>query len=160
MVETIWREVLGHSAKSPDELISAFSLTLYRGRPGSENFLDDFFAYCELLRFVVGAAGESPFLPSEPKQGTASDAESAIPRARDRRLAYTAGGRLALVPLVARVGDVCCIIQGVDIPVVLRRTARDSHKLVGEAYIHGVMEGELMKAAVSDGQRWVSVQIE
>jgi hypothetical protein len=82
----------------------------------------------------------------------------AVLRCRDKRVAYTKE-RLAIVPFVAEVGDVCCVVEGMDVPIVLRRTERGTWKFVGEAFVMGVMEGELMgKGRVEDG--WEDVRIE
>jgi hypothetical protein len=69
----------------------------------------------------------------------------------NRRLAVTNLGRFALVPQFAQPGDVCCVFLGMVTPFILRsRAARFGDKgryyhLVGEAYVHGVMSGELVK---------------
>ena len=69
----------------------------------------------------------------------------------NRRLAITKTGRFALVPQCAQPGDVCCVFLGMVTPFVLRPGAiYDGDKaryyhLVGEAYVHDVMAGELVK---------------
>lgn len=69
-----------------------------------------------------------------------------------RRLAVTALGRFALVPKFAQRGDVCCVFLGMVTPFVLRPAAVQNdgegrcYHLVGEAYVHGVMGGELVDA--------------
>jgi hypothetical protein len=64
-----------------------------------------------------------PFPRPDPgnRKGNASHAEGAVLRCRDKRVAST-NGRLAIVPFVASVGDVCCVVKGIDVPIVLRRT--------------------------------------
>ncbi|KAG6178779.1 hypothetical protein E4U36_006175 [Claviceps purpurea] len=50
---------------------------------------------------------------------------------------------MGLVPLLAKEGDKIVVIHGCDVPYVIRRTQEQSHyQLVGEAYVHGVMNGE------------------
>lgn len=69
-------------------------------------------------------------------------------------------GRLALVPGSAHSGDLVCILFGCSVPVILRRLQdqtidvnevvdkvttkinRPLYQLIGECYVHGVMEGE------------------
>jgi hypothetical protein len=58
-----------------------------------------------------------------------------------RKLFSTGNGFLGLGPRVLKEGDVCCILFGAPVPFVLRRVG-DQYKLVGEAYVHGVMKGE------------------
>lgn len=50
---------------------------------------------------------------------------------------------MALVPNLAQVGDSICIFFGGPAPFVVRRDNEgDSHLLVGEAYVDGLMDGE------------------
>ena len=44
-----------------------------------------------------------------------------------------------------RVGDLVCILQGGPMPFLLRRTEGEEYILVGDTYVHGVMDGEFMK---------------
>jgi hypothetical protein len=159
-IETIWKELLAHTDIPPNLLVSDFSLTLARGRPQTKTLLNDFLAYCDHMRTIAGTTGTSPFPQPDPVngEGVASQAESAVLRCRDKRVAYTKG-RLAIVPFVAEVGDVCCVVEGMDVPIVLRRTERGTWKFVGEAFVMGVMEGELMgEGKVEEG--WEDVRIE
>ena len=66
-----------------------------------------------------------------------------------RSFCVTEHGYMGLVPRTARVGDVVCLLEGAQTPFILR--ANDSSEssgedlswnLIGEAYIHGVMDGE------------------
>lgn len=88
-----------------------------------------------------------------------------------RTVGFTVGGCLALVPMEAEPGDVIAIIRGNPVPLVLRRHHprtvdtydyalvrgrsillvlprcrsgdAETYRLVGECYLHGVMDGEL-----------------
>ncbi|KAK5653735.1 hypothetical protein OQA88_7891 [Cercophora sp. LCS_1] len=60
-------------------------------------------------------------------------------------LCLTLDRRVALVPLSAREGDGIVIFHGCAAPFVVRENGRGpSFRLVGEAYVHGVMEGQVM----------------
>jgi hypothetical protein len=159
-IEVMWQGLLDHSLRTPEELISEVSLTMARGRPDFPSHLNDFLAYCEVIRSRVGSKTPSPFPPPESGPAVVSNAERVVTRCRDRRLAYTEKKRLALVPSVAEVGDVCCVVQGMDVPVTLRRTSRGTYKLVGESYIHGVMDGELMPLGDSGDFKWETIRLE
>jgi hypothetical protein len=50
-------------------------------------------------------------------------------------------GYFGLGPGATRAGDLCCIIFGSPVPLILRR-ADENYQLVGEAYVHGVMNGK------------------
>jgi hypothetical protein len=61
-----------------------------------------------------------------------------------RALVLTEKGRLGLASHCSRPGDVCCVFDG-GLVLLLRPTRSHSHgdhRLVGEAYIDGVMQGE------------------
>jgi hypothetical protein len=53
---------------------------------------------------------------------------------------------IGLAPMVAEVGDVISILHGCSVPVILRPTVDTDGKtyarVVGESYIHGIMDGE------------------
>ena len=50
---------------------------------------------------------------------------------------------MALVPNLAQVGDSICIFLCGPAPFVVRRDDEgDSHLLIGEAYVDGLMDGE------------------
>ena len=68
----------------------------------------------------------------------------AIAIACNRRLAYTSDNLLALVPGSAEVGDVLSIFMGTPIPFVLRQ-AQGNYRLNGAAYIHNMMDGEVLR---------------
>lgn len=156
-IESIWRQLLAHSSRPSEEIIYSFSQTLARGRPGSQHYHNSFLAYCQFLRTNAQTDGTSPFPPPEPNKGNSLDAERTVRRSRARRLACTSIGRLALLPVISHVRDICCLVQGLDIPVILRETPRGTYKFVGDSYIHGVMEGELMG---SPGPEWGSLRLE
>jgi Heterokaryon incompatibility protein (HET) len=59
-----------------------------------------------------------------------------------RRLVKTSKGYLGLAPGRAELGDVVALVKGGQLPLILR--ASGSHwELVGDAYVHGMMQGEL-----------------
>lgn len=59
----------------------------------------------------------------------------------DRKLFSTQSGLLSLSPPVVRKGDICCILFSVAVPMILRQVGLN-YRLVGEAYINGVMQSE------------------
>ena len=61
----------------------------------------------------------------------------------NRRLVLTEGGRLGLVPAATEHSDAICIINGLDVPFVLRKIDNGSRIVIGEAYIFGAMDGEI-----------------
>lgn len=57
----------------------------------------------------------------------------------------TTGGRIGIGPAETRVGNIICVLKGARVPFVFRAVPEGEglHELVGEAYVHGVMQGEL-----------------
>ena len=74
------------------------------------------------------------------------DAQLAAISCVDRRLITTAEGHLGLAPQNVREGDIIVIVD-CPFPIILRRVGED-HTLVGEVFVHGIMNGEAM-ASVS-----------
>jgi hypothetical protein len=60
----------------------------------------------------------------------------------NRRLLRTEKGYLGMGPAIAEVGDYIVLVQGTRIPLVVR-SREGMWELVGDAYVHGVMGGEL-----------------
>jgi hypothetical protein len=60
-----------------------------------------------------------------------------------RKVFCTKQGVLGLGPALLGEGDLCCVMFGAQVPFILRRVG-EKYKLVGEAYVHGVMKGEAM----------------
>ena len=64
----------------------------------------------------------------------------------------TEKGYLALAPPLTKVGDRVCAILGVEVPFLFRGVeggigAQDGDwccELVGECYVHGLMDGEML----------------
>ncbi|KAH8679988.1 heterokaryon incompatibility protein-domain-containing protein [Tricladium varicosporioides] len=61
----------------------------------------------------------------------------------NRRLFITDNGYIGLGPVKMRKGDQICILYGCSVPIVLRKV-NGGVILVGEAYLHGLMDGEAL----------------
>ncbi|EME40089.1 hypothetical protein DOTSEDRAFT_158763 [Dothistroma septosporum NZE10] len=62
-----------------------------------------------------------------------------------KRLAVTNTGHVGMVPQTARKNDIVCVLFGCSVPMVLRPVGDGTHKVVGEAYVHGFMDGEALE---------------
>ncbi|KAJ9605444.1 hypothetical protein H2200_010101 [Cladophialophora chaetospira] len=71
-----------------------------------------------------------------------------------RKLALTKGSRAScLVPGDARVGDSIVVVQGCQIPFIFRKKTDDKgeyFRIVGCAYVHGIMDGEIVETGSVD----------
>lgn len=112
-----------------------------------------FKAYLQSLRRACNPEERTGTAPLSDREGcNASRYEVNTRNCSNRRLAVTKLRRFALVPQFAQPGDICCIFLGMVTPFVLRPAAVQNEDegrychLVGEAYVHGVMGGELVDA--------------
>jgi hypothetical protein len=64
-----------------------------------------------------------------------------------RCFGITLSGRTCLVPPLSKVGDIVFIPKGAQVPLIARRKPQfkniSTHELIGEAYVDGVMMGEI-----------------
>jgi hypothetical protein len=63
----------------------------------------------------------------------------------ERKAFCSQKGYKGLVPADAKEGDLLCVFLGSNLPSVVRKVEDERYRLIGEAYIHGFMDGELMK---------------
>ena len=59
-----------------------------------------------------------------------------------RRLAWTEKGYLGLVANRTEVGDGGWLCKGSSVPLILRQEGEKGWKVIGDAYVHGIMKGE------------------
>ena len=76
----------------------------------------------------------------------------------NRRLFLTSKGYYGVGHNSLEPGDVCAVFRGANVPFILRAVSPDEqsryrshcYKLVGEAYIQGIMNGEVFKMLVKE----------
>jgi hypothetical protein len=109
-------------------------------------------AYLESLRKIYNAevvptTTKPPNEKEDKNSKILSVYEESTSICNNRRLAVTVNGLVGLVPPFAQEGDICCVFIGMVTPFVLRpvqlSSAKTCYHLVGEAYIQGVMRGEI-----------------
>ncbi|PVI01136.1 HET-domain-containing protein, partial [Periconia macrospinosa] len=105
-----------------------------------------------LARYDINDTSDMP--PSGPNVPDANEWDSRFSGAmnqkmRHRRVARTEKGFLGLVADSAEVGDAVWLLQGARVPFVLRQVLGDAEaekwEVVGDAYVHGAMRGEVWK---------------
>jgi hypothetical protein len=68
----------------------------------------------------------------------------------------TRRGYVGLGSYFAKPGDICVVVQGGPVPLIIRRSELDSKlRLVGECYTHGIMRGELASMVKED---WMKLE--
>uniref|UniRef100_L2FP84 Het domain-containing protein n=1 Tax=Colletotrichum fructicola (strain Nara gc5) TaxID=1213859 RepID=L2FP84_COLFN len=65
----------------------------------------------------------------------------------NRKFARTRNGYYVLGPRVMKPGDVICVLLGGKMPFCLRPWGKNNYLLVGECYVHGIMNGEIIDGA-------------
>ncbi len=70
-----------------------------------------------------------------------------------RRFFISKKGSFGLAPKEARAGDRVVVLLGLDVPLICRKFKDSGYKVIGESYVHGIMEGEVIK-------QWESGHIE
>lgn len=71
-----------------------------------------------------------------------------------RSFGTTSKGYVGWFPVAAQKGDIVCFVRHSDVPFVLRRDKpAGTYTLVGDSYIHGLMNGSRSNIADIEGQR-------
>ncbi|KAK5715396.1 hypothetical protein LTR15_010039 [Elasticomyces elasticus] len=73
-----------------------------------------------------------------------------------RSLSLSAHGYLCMSTLETMTGDEIWILRGAGTPFVLRRGLDNKMRLIGEAYVHGIMNGE---ASAEEGVKWQRIEL-
>jgi hypothetical protein len=88
---------------------------------------------------------------TSPVEGNWREFEAAAATMRGRRFFVTNSGRIGLGPPLLQEGDLCCVLIGCNMPLVIRPTSTSNHfRVLGEALIHDVMDGEIITAHMGD----------
>jgi len=84
-----------------------------------------------------------------------------VRKAAGRQFAITQSGYMTLVPDFAKVNDTICVFLGAKVPYVIRESSEEgkSWQLVGETYVHGVMDGLGIQGRMKDPSKieWVTL---
>lgn len=64
-----------------------------------------------------------------------------------RRFFVDDGGLIGLAPSGALEDDTVALFLGAQVPFVIRERGDGKYQLIGECYVHGIMDGELIKVA-------------
>lgn len=65
--------------------------------------------------------------------------------ASGRVFCATEGRYLGWVPRGVEKGDVVCVLEGGEVPFVMRLAKDGRYEVLGDCYIHGIMDGEATK---------------
>lgn len=119
-------------------------------------------AFQTLLRDVSERKEDLVWDPHEPKTiENARRFTSALDRFSSWTVFRTRIGSIGRGPPLLQTGDRVCIFMGSRTPFVVRKTSVAfgllvAHQLVGECYVHGLMDKEILK---KDSSHWASLLI-
>ncbi|KAF2435578.1 hypothetical protein EJ08DRAFT_604586 [Tothia fuscella] len=158
--QTHQKHTLYPSVRSKLEAFAASFVFGYRATYGNDyraRMMADFTAYAAHVnapssQHASGAANIFSELHSErPDSDWRNYIEIAHKLSHGRSLFITSKGYLGIAPNTMEDGDVVCILHGFKVPYILRSVNGPGHYvLIGDAYIHGIMDGEVM-AQISSG---------
>jgi hypothetical protein len=73
--------------------------------------------------------------------------DAAVIHCLNRSFIVTERGYLGLGRVSTKQGDIVCVLRGGNVPFILRRKGYGYYELVGEAYVHGIMDGTFVRNA-------------
>ncbi|KAL2073742.1 hypothetical protein VTL71DRAFT_11068 [Oculimacula yallundae] len=111
----------------------------------SDRQTDKFDQVREQFQLHTMKVGTSEIAISQRSAASETFVTSLLERVRRRRLFRTKRGLLGLGPDSMKAGDQVWMVQGAMVPFVLRRRGTEFHRVVGESYLHGFMDGKMAK---------------
>lgn len=86
---------------------------------------------------------------------------SCVQNAMEGRHFFTSKeGYLGLAPEAVRLGDEVCVILGCHTPMLLRREGDERYVVIGDCYIHGLMNGEALLGPLPPEWRFAWVYVD
>ena len=118
-------------------------------RPAPSSFASSFLA-CAQLKHYTANTDLNVAMRDDPNTITSLLSESqpflrALEfTANNGRFCVTRDGHIGVVPKRAAKGDGICVFLGGSVPFVIRKTDSGYYSLVGECYVHGLMDGKAL----------------
>ncbi|KAH7127868.1 heterokaryon incompatibility protein-domain-containing protein [Dactylonectria estremocensis] len=137
-------------ADSSDETMLAFSRTMVCGVDSMRNRLSPeiITTFPIYLNWAIEYGDNEDADLKQPHPVLTSSFSSTIDQSLQAFMALTfcvtENGRFARVPMNSQPGDCICVLAGGEVPFVIRPTGRGTYTLIGECYVHGIMDGEAL----------------
>lgn len=155
-LERCWRLTQGTSPMY-EKKSDALKLVLVSGSyDGLERMDADFESYCR--RYCTKELCDSSIFPEHVAHNYDSNLGSQrflrnMSACAERIFFTTKRGLFGIGPRVLKPGDICSILAGSRVPLILRPSSeKGCYKLVGECYVGGVMWGEMVRKAQEERQ--------
>jgi hypothetical protein len=130
------------NAKAPPEFSEVFSLVLDSSTGNMPSLPGQIYS----PRRKKGFYTLNSLRYRQPQKTLEELRRSFVAAAHNRRFVVTDKGYFALVPRGARIGDSICVLERGHVPFVIRPGGtRDGYEMLGESYVHGIMQGEVME---------------
>ncbi|PQE04207.1 heterokaryon incompatibility protein [Rutstroemia sp. NJR-2017a BVV2] len=173
--EAFWRTIVANRTRSgetaPDSYGSLLRLRILRPGPRKYFQLDDFIARNKKMRLFDRHLGDlfpgakkhpqyinPPIVFGNAFQEHLDATLWAMRVLAWRRLIITQGGYLGLAPASSMAGDIIAVLPGCPTPLVLRREG-ERFRVIGEAYVHGIMSGELQEMLEQGKRKMVDITL-
>ncbi|MCJ1400145.1 hypothetical protein MMC11_003349 [Xylographa trunciseda] len=153
--------------QQPDYYLSALSRTLMADRDENGKrlvFPQGFFQLNDPTHFADPPPLGPDYRPDIPavlraraREGTRMQSWEKM---MGRKFMVTEGGLMGLGPPDAAKGDKVVVLFGCSVPVLLRNPASKWWTFVGESYVHGIMDGEMIENVAQTGKGFQTFGIE
>ncbi len=129
--DVVWRTLIANSARGVS--------------PAGDEYREAFEAWLTMDQYIATHGNSSR--PDKMVADQARAFTTNMNHMRGRVALWTQNGLLGLGPPTVQSGDLICIIMGARTPFLLRATvahrgSKPTYHLVGECYVHGLMDGE------------------
>lgn len=131
----------------PSQRLSQIALTICAGRSksGTKATSDDVSALERYFRELPGQCPRRNWTIEDEKHMKEMLAETSVSACENRRFFTTSTCTTGLGPASIRLGDFVVIVRGGQWPFILRQVAVRDYRLIGTAYVHGIMDGEAVR---------------
>ncbi|KAI8631090.1 HET-domain-containing protein [Xylariaceae sp. FL1651] len=127
-------------------LLDAYLQTILRGVFRERFQTDSFIPLDELREEAIRVAAPSG---STEQSIIASSYHDMIKNSIKSTYMFTmSSGYIGIICGYPRLGDEVFVILGCDVPMLLRQTRNAEYEVVGDCYVHGIMDGELLLGAL------------
>jgi hypothetical protein len=143
---TFWRDEFSIDHTSPSDSIRSHSMVFTVGKDSSLKRVNEKIRGASLQHFLSLVSKANP--PSSSLKSYPQDVHEFVVTVNHINKGWsffkTIQGHIGLGLDCLWIGDIVCILFGAGVPFILR-PEDDHYLLVGECYVHGIMDGEAIK---------------